>query len=177
MPEEGPVLVCANHQGYLDPILVGVAFQRRQNFLARQSLFRFAPFAWLIETLGAVPIQREGTGIGGLKESLRRLKRGQPLIIFPEGRRSEDGQLQPLQPGFIALARRGKANVLPVAIAGSFEVWPRHALIPRPGPVAVCVGKPITPAAVRQLDDEGLIRELADRLRAGLARAEAVRRR
>jgi 1-acyl-sn-glycerol-3-phosphate acyltransferase len=175
MPDEGPVLICANHQGYLDPVLVGVAFQRRQNFLARKTLFGFAPFAWLIETLGAVPIEREGTGIGGLKESLRRLKRGESLLIFPEGRRSSDGQLQPLQPGFIALARRGKATVLPVAIAGSFQVWPRHALLPQSAPVVVWVGEPVTPEIVRQLDDEGLMAELANRLR--IAFAEATRRR
>ena len=57
---EGGLLVCSNHQSYLDPILIGLACDRRLNYLARKSLFRFAPFRWLIEWYDAIPIERDG---------------------------------------------------------------------------------------------------------------------
>ena len=75
IPTAGGALVISNHQSHLDPILVGLAFDRRLNYVARDTLFGFAPFRWLINSLDAIPIDREGIGLGGLKESLRRLKR------------------------------------------------------------------------------------------------------
>ncbi len=66
VPREGGALVLSNHQSHLDPVLVGVACNRRLNFLARKTLFRFAPLGWLIDSLDAIPIDREGTVLGGL---------------------------------------------------------------------------------------------------------------
>ena len=70
------------------------------NYLARESLFKFAPFRWLIRSLDAIPLDRDGIGIAGLKESLRRLKRGEMVLIFPEGRRTSDGKIASFRPGF-----------------------------------------------------------------------------
>ena len=106
VPRDGAILVCANHQSVLDPPVIGCVFDRRLNYLARRTLFRFAPFRWLIRSLDAIPIERDGMGMAGLKESLRRLKRGEGVIIFPEGTRSHDGEVAPLKPGFCVLARR-----------------------------------------------------------------------
>ena len=79
------MLVVSNHQSHLDPILVGLACDRRLNYVARDTLFGFAPFRWLIYSLDAIPIDREGIGLGGLKESIRRLRAGEMLLVFPEG--------------------------------------------------------------------------------------------
>jgi 1-acyl-sn-glycerol-3-phosphate acyltransferase len=177
VPDEGAVLVCPNHQSYLDPVLVGVGIERRLNYLARKTLFRFRPFAWLIATLDAIPLEREGLGVGGIKESLRRLKRGEIVLIFPEGRRTLDGQVQPLQPGFCALARRGKATLLPVGIAGAFEAWPRFARWPRFGRVSVWIGDPIDPGRMRECDDDALLREVEQRILDCSRRAAAALRR
>jgi 1-acyl-sn-glycerol-3-phosphate acyltransferase len=176
MPPRGAVLVCANHQSFLDPVLVGIAMRRRLNFLARKTLFRFGPFAWLIDTLDAIPLEKDGMGIGGVKESLRRLKREESVLIFPEGQRTPDGKLHPLQPGFLALARRGQATLLPVGIAGAFEAWPRWARWPRPGHIVVTVGEPMEPSQVQALDDDQLIGELQRRMR-GCFRDACERRR
>ena len=86
IPATGGVLLVSNHQSYLDPPFVGIGCPRQMNYLARQSLFKFAPFSWLIESLDVIPLDREGIGVSGMKESLRRLKRGEMLVIFPEGR-------------------------------------------------------------------------------------------
>ena len=71
----------------------------------RDTLFGFPPFRWLINSLDAIPIDREGIGLGGIKESLRRLKAGEMLVIFPEGTRTKDGNVGELKPGFLALAQ------------------------------------------------------------------------
>src|SRR5690242_18294289 len=85
VPPDGGALVMSNHQSHLDPVLVGLASDRRLNYLARQTLFGFAPFRWLISSLDAIPLDREGLGLNGLKETLKRLKRGEMVLIFPEG--------------------------------------------------------------------------------------------
>lgn len=165
VPVEGGVLVCSNHQSFFDPVLVGLALDRRLNYLARKTLFRFAPFRWLIEFLDAIPIDRDGFGIGGIKETLKRLKRGELVLIFPEGTRTKDGNVAPLKPGFVALARRGRTPLLPIGMDGAFDAWPRNARFPRPSRIHVCIGEPISPETMAALTDEQLIDELERRIR------------
>jgi len=177
MPPRGAVLICSNHQSVLDPVLVGLAFDRRLNYLARDSLFRFTPLRWLIQYLDAIPIDREGLGLAGLRESLRRIKRGEIVLIFPEGTRTPDGSVHALHSGFCALARRGNVTLLPVGIDGAFDAWPRSAIVPHPTPIHVCVGEPLSPEQIRSLDDEHLVRQVEQRLRAchALARQGRLR--
>ena len=175
IPAQGALLVCSNHQSVMDPVLVGLAFDRRLNYLARQTLFGFAPFRWLIEFLDAIPIDREGLGLAGLRESLRRLKRGEAVLIFPEGTRTPNGSLMPLQPGFCALARRHDVTVLPVALDGAFDAWPREAKLPRLSTISVCIGEPLAPAELNKLDDYQLVAEVTRRMQRCFARAQARR--
>ena len=71
IPRAGGVLVCSNHQSVMDPVLVGLACNRRLNYLARRTLFSAPGFGALIRFLDAIPIDRDGMGISGLKETLR----------------------------------------------------------------------------------------------------------
>ncbi len=134
-----------NHQSHLDPPLVGMACRRHMNYLARETLFDFAPFAWLIRSINAIPIDREGFGIAGIKESLRRLKRGEMVLIFPEGTRTPDGQVKQFRPGFTSLAVRSRSAILPVAIAGRFNVGPRAEHFPAPAKSASITAGPSCP--------------------------------
>jgi 1-acyl-sn-glycerol-3-phosphate acyltransferase len=134
------------------------------NYLARETLFRFAPFRWLIRWFDAIPIRREGLGLDGLKETMRRVKRGELVLIFPEGTRTRDGSLGAIQPGFCAIARRVKAPLIPVGIQGAYEVWPRDRALPRLARIRVHIGRPIEPDEMQQLDDEALMGELRRRL-------------
>ena len=167
-------LICANHQSFLDPVLIGCAFQRKVNYLARESLFRF-PLGPLIQMLDAIPLDRDGLGLSGLKETLRRLRRGEPVLIFPEGTRSHDGEMGPLLPGVCALARRGRAPILPVGIAGTFDAWPRRQWLPSPTVVEVHVGEPIPHEWLVEQDDQTLLHELDQRIRHCLESAERRR--
>jgi 1-acyl-sn-glycerol-3-phosphate acyltransferase len=165
IPAEGGVLVCSNHQSFFDPVLVGLGFNRRMNYLARKTLFRFFAFRWLIEFLDAIPIDREGGGLGGLKETLKRLRRGELVLIFPEGTRTRDGHVAKLKPGFVTLARRGKTSLLPVGVDGAYDAWPRDARFPRPTRIHVCIGQPMGPELIKSLTDEQLVAELERRIR------------
>jgi 1-acyl-sn-glycerol-3-phosphate acyltransferase len=175
IPRQGPVLVCANHQSHFDPVLVGLCSDRPMNYLARESLFRIPGFRQLIELYDAIPIDREGTGLGGLKETLRRLKRGEMVLIFPEGSRTRDGEMAPLRPGFLTLARRSQAAVLPVGLDGAFDVLPRHRMIPRPAQICVCIGEPIVPAEAAALDEAALLAEVERRMRDCRCKARRMR--
>jgi len=176
-PAEGPVLVVSNHQSHLDPPMIGMFFRRPLNYMARETLFKFPPLGWLIRTLGSIPIDRDGVGLSGMKETLRRLKYGQMVLVFPEGSRTRDGQLGTLKPGFCALARRGGVKLLPVGIAGAYRAWPRTRPVPGRATIQIRVGKPMGPEDVASLDDKALIARVEAELRACLAAAEADCRR
>jgi 1-acyl-sn-glycerol-3-phosphate acyltransferase len=165
IPAEGGVLVVSNHQSHLDPPLVGIGIPRGMNYLARDTLFRFAPFRWLIRSVDAIPIDREGIGLGGIKEALRRLKRGEMVLIFPEGTRTHDGEIARFRPGFTALAVRSKAAILPVAIEGAFHAWPRWRAWPGAGRIRVHFGAPIMPAEFAGRDERELLDEVERRVR------------
>ena len=165
VPPTGGVLVLSNHQSQFDPMLVGLAIDRRLNYLARETLFRFPPFRWLIRSLDAIPIDREGLGLAGLKETLRRLKRDELVLIFPEGTRTPDGEVHPLKPGFSALAQRTSVPLLPVAIDGAFDAWPRWKLLPGLATIHVHIGEPIPPEQAKLYDERELVAEVERRIR------------
>ncbi len=163
-PADGGGLVCSNHQSYFDPPLVGLTCNRRMNYLARDSLFRVPGLAQLIHFLDAIPIDRGGGGLAGLKETLKRLKAGELVLIFPEGTRTHDGEVAPLKPGFIAVARRSKVPLIPVGLDGAYQAWPRTSRLPRPSRLAVVIGPPIGPDEVAAMNDEDLLAELEQRM-------------
>lgn len=165
IPRCGGVLVVCNHQSVLDPPIVGMGCPRQMNYLARESLFTFAPFRWLISSVNAIPIDRQGQRLSGIKAALERLKRGEMVLIFPEGTRSRDGRIQPFRPGFCALAQRSGAAILPVAIEGAFQAWPPGRRWPRPGTVHVHFGQPLMPAQTATWDEQRLASEVERRVR------------
>ena len=165
LTEMDGALICANHQSFLDPVMLGCAFQRKVNYLARESLFRF-PVGPRLHMLDAIPLDRDGLGLSGMKETLRRLRRGEPVLVFPEGTRSANGQIGDLLPGVCSLARRGRAPILPVGIAGTYDAWPRQRVLPKPTIVEIHVGEPIAYDWLMQQDDATLLNELEQQIRA-----------
>ncbi len=154
MPASGPVLVVANHQSYLDPPIVGVAMPRRMMYVARMGLFNHPLFAAAIRSFGAVPIKEEGGDTAAMKAVLGALKKDRPVLIFPEGSRSDDGTVGEFKRGVAVIVKRAKCPVLPVGIEGAHDAWPRGS-----GPkligkrVACVVGKPM--ASESLLNEKG----------------------
>ena len=87
------------------------------------------------------------------------------VLIFPEGTRSHDGEIGPFRPGFTALAARSGAAILPAAIEGAFDAWPRWRKFPRPGTIHVHYGPPILPGEIAGRDERQLLAEVQDRVR------------
>lgn len=176
IPQTGPVLICPNHQSHLDPMILGCLSPRRMNFLAKKQLFRFPPLRWLISTLDSIPIDREGMSAGAIKECLKRMRRGEMLLMFPEGTRTPDGEMKTTLPGFVALVKRTGATVLPVGIDGAWDVWPRHRSFPLPGPkVRVFIGEPIAPESYQAIEDRELVTLLDTRIRECIEEARKMR--
>lgn len=173
-PESGGALVCSNHQSYLDPILLGSLCDRRMNYLARESLFESGFLSVLMRYYDAIPVRRDGMSISGLKETLKRLKRGELVVIFPEGTRTENGQISPLKSGFCLLARKAKVPLVPVAITGAHDVWPKGQR-PKLARIVLEAGDPIPAETVAELDDDALVALVSERMHAVFNSAESVR--
>ena len=175
IPGKGPVLVVANHQSFLDPPAIGSGVWRRMNYLARKQLFKFKPFAWLIASVDAIPLDQEGIGFQGIKETMRRLRNKEMVLIFPEGSRSPDGQMQPFMTGYVNIAVKTGAVIVPTAIVGAFEAYPRQNKYPsffKPG-LRIEYGKPITPEDYKEMKEaelhdlvEARVHEIFDKLMA-----------
>lgn len=185
VPMRGPVLFIANHQSYLDPVLIGLAVRRHLSYLARETLFGHPAFAWLIRMLNAVPIDQQGLGIEGLRAVLRLLHAGKAVIIFPEGGRTHDGKMQPLQPGVQLLIKRARTPIVPVGIAGAYDAWPSSRPLPVPAPlflpagkgtIAVSVGRPLDSPHYAELSRQQLLDELFDEMHRVHECAERLRR-
>jgi 1-acyl-sn-glycerol-3-phosphate acyltransferase len=175
VPKTGGGLILSNHQSNLDPVLIGLASDRRLNYVARKTLFRFAPFRWLLNSFDAIAIDREGTGLEGLKETLKRLKRGEMVLLFPEGTRTRDGRVHAMKPGFCAVARRACVPIVPAAMDGAFDAWPRWRRLPRPAVIHVQFGDAISPAEIKSMSDDKLVAEVERRICDCHARARAAR--
>lgn len=150
VPRKGPVILAANHVSYLDPFLIGAGVRRDINYLAREDLFRFPVIGWLLRQWNTVPVDRDGGGAAGLRAILDRLLAGGGIILFPEGTRSRDGQLQPARSGIGLTVIKSTAPVVPVRVFGTFEAYGRHVRIPRPcHRVEVKYGCPLLFVALR----------------------------
>jgi 1-acyl-sn-glycerol-3-phosphate acyltransferase len=168
IPLTGPVLIVANHQSNLDPVIVGLACPRQLKYLARQGLF-FFPFNLWIRALGAVAIDRERGALAGIRKTLELLKQENAVLVFPEGSRTFDGNLQPMLPGFCLLARKSCATIVPVALDGAFHALPRGAAFVRPHRIALSIGAPIMPRQYEQLSDQQLTELVTNRIEQALA--------
>lgn len=140
----GPVILAANHQSFLDPPLAGSVADRAIFFLARRTLLDGPILGWLLPKLNVIPVDSEsGKDRTALKALIRLLKGGQCALVFPEGQRSPDGNLQPALPGLGLVIAKTLAPVVPMRIFGAFDAWPLHEKWPRPRKVTIVVGEPI----------------------------------
>ncbi len=185
VPRTGPVLLLANHQSLLDPVLVGLAARRHLHYLARKTLFASPLLGGLIRSLNAVPIAHESVGKEGLKTILQLLQQGHAVVVFPEGTRSEDGTMIPFKPGIALLVARAKPVIVPVGIAGAFAAWPYWRPLPALAPLflpagtttlAVSVGQPLESNDLVSLSREELLQRLFAAVQAQAQRAEKIRR-
>lgn len=164
VPVEGGVLLLANHQSYLDPMLATLALPRECHYMARDTLFEHPAMRRLIEAYNAFPIKRGAADLRGIKEALRRLKNGGLVTAFPEGTRTIDGSVGPMLPGSVVLARKAKVPIVPTAILGAYKAWPKQSKLPHPAPVIVAYDDPVSLDEIRAASDEEIIGDVRARI-------------
>jgi 1-acyl-sn-glycerol-3-phosphate acyltransferase len=161
---DGGAMLLSTHQSVMDPVLIGLIANRRLNYLARKTLFKNAAFAFLIRVLDAIEIDRDRGGLSGLKEMLKRLKREEAVLMFPEGTRTIDGEVGALKPGFIPIARRSEVPLVPIAIVGAYDCLPRGSRLPTCRPISVVVGEPLKKELYESMSDGQLLAAMQERL-------------
>jgi len=143
-PVDGPFLIASNHASHLDPPIVGSHVPRQMRFFARRSLWDNRLLAWWLNQVETIPVERDSGDIGAIKRVLQALKENRAVVLFPEGTRSPDGQLQKPKAGVGLMACKTGVPVVPCRIYGSFQAFGKGTAIPRFGtPVNVVFGPPI----------------------------------
>ena len=180
VPLTGSVILAANHASILDPPLVGCGLRRGINYIGRESLFRFPVIGALMRSWNAVPVDRDGGGgAKGLREILNRLLAGGGIILFPEGTRTLDGNLQPARSGIGLTVIKSAAPVVPVRVFGTFAAYGRRHKIPRPYRVMVKYGRPLNFETLRAEAKtcskprlKEIYQQVADEIMAAIAKLE-----
>lgn len=126
IPDEGGVLLCSNHVSLFDPPSVGIALERKVHFMAKMELFKIPVLGWLIRELGAFPVKRGGVSKESIKNSLKILREGKVMGIFPEGSRHSEGAGKK---GAASFALRTEATVVPAAIIGNYKLFRKTIVV------------------------------------------------
>ena len=143
IPQEGTFIVASNHLSNLDPFLIGLCLQRQTSYMAKDILFRNKILKCMLQSVEAFPVRRGSADVWALRETLRRLKQGMPVVMFPEGTRKTSTTEKKIQSGIGFLAVKGNVPVVPVHIDGSNKVLPPGAKYPQRNRVTISFGKPL----------------------------------
>jgi len=141
IPAEGPVILAANHRSFLDPFVIGCMVRRPCYFVAKQELFSNRLVAWLLNCLGAFPIDRGNADGDAMSTARAILERGDVVVIFPEGTRTRPGGLGRAKRGVGRLALETGAPVVPIAVIGTDDIRKRWRI--RPHKVRIRAGNPL----------------------------------
>jgi 1-acyl-sn-glycerol-3-phosphate acyltransferase len=145
IPAEGGFIFASNHLSNLDPLLIGLSIDQPTSYMAKDSLFKNRAFGFFLRRVWTFPVKRGTADIGALKEALKRLKNGSPLVLFPQGTRRRAGErdCSKLHPGVGFIASRSGVPVVPVLITGSDQVLPPGAKWFHRHPICLVFGKPL----------------------------------
>jgi 1-acyl-sn-glycerol-3-phosphate acyltransferase len=125
IPRAGPFIVFANHQSYVEPLLIPGVSPRMLHAMAKSTQFDGRFFGWLMPRLGAFPVRRFEPDPQAVRMVLRYLAAGEGVLIFIEGERTWDGTLQPPRLGTVRLALKAGVPIIPCRVDGAYEAWPR----------------------------------------------------
>jgi len=172
VPKAGGALLISNHQSYLDPPLMAVQLYRPVSYMAKSELFRNKALAWLIRSLHAFPINQTGFAKGAIDETINQLHAGKLLNMYPEGTRTETGELGTIQRGIALVLRKVDVPIIPVAIEGAYKAWPNRQKMFKAHSIRIMYGKPMNlkgmkgDAIVKEVDAtlRDLIRQLREKI-------------
>ncbi len=158
---EGGTIIAANHQSFLDPPFIAAAYKGEIHFLARDTLFT-GLFGKLIASVNAVPINQSGADLASLKTIIKEVKKGNRVLVFPEGTRSPDGELQSAAAGIGMIVAKSKAIVQPIYIDGAYDAWSRHQKRPSRAPITITFGERLDFSDIDRIKSKEQYQEIAD---------------
>ncbi len=136
----GPAIIACNHVSFLDPPFVGIAFDDVVYSFARKTLFDHPLAGAILRSWQVLAVDRDKPDPASLKATIRLLRDGKKVLMFPEGTRSHDGKTQSGEAGVGLFIAKGRAPVLPVRLFGTYEAYPRGAKTLRPSRITLVVG-------------------------------------
>lgn len=143
MVEEGPLILAVNHSSFFDPPLAGICSRRGVYYLARKSLLKWPFFGPLFPAMNVIPVERDGNDMSALREVIKKIREGNGVVLFPEGTRSKDGNLQPARAGIGFIIAKTLAPVQPMRIFGAYEAFPKGSKGLRLTQITVVIGEPL----------------------------------
>jgi 1-acyl-sn-glycerol-3-phosphate acyltransferase len=156
VPRPAPAVYACNHLSYFDTPALFASLRFQFRILAKSGLFKIPFLGWYLRRSGQVAVELGNThaSLRSLNAGVKTLKHGLPLVIFPEGGRSPDGQLHTFLSGMAYMAVRAKVPIVPMALVGTYETMPMHSYHIRPRPFLLAVGEPISVESysIRELD-------------------------
>ncbi|MGF1574330.1 MAG: lysophospholipid acyltransferase family protein [Cyanophyceae cyanobacterium] len=148
VPPAQPLIIVSNHGSHLDPPLVSNAVRRPVAYMAKAELFRVPVLKQAIQLYGAYPVKRGGADRSAIQATEAALKKGWAVGIFLNGTRTPDGRVPEPHLGAALISARTGIPLLPVALWGTYDIWPKGRKMPRlGGAVTVHIGSPIPPPA------------------------------
>ena len=155
VPKEGPVIFCGNHRSYLDPPLMVVTAKRDMKFLAKEELYKNKFLAFLGWAFEAIPVKRDEKDVAAIKESLKVLKRGDCIALFPEGTRNGLKKGEKVKDGVAFFAVRSGAKVVPCGIKGGTKENRR---------ITITYGKPLDYSKFKGEKDKEKLDEITNEI-------------
>ncbi|MDU3153990.1 MAG: lysophospholipid acyltransferase family protein, partial [Anaerococcus hydrogenalis] len=120
-PKDEKYIICANHKSFLDPIFVALAINRQVHFIAKKELFEIPILKSILKKLNAIPAQRDGKDLSVLRDSIKLIKKGKILGIFPEGTRVKEIKRENIKDGAGYIALKSKTDILTIEIISSYK--------------------------------------------------------
>jgi 1-acyl-sn-glycerol-3-phosphate acyltransferase len=153
-----PRVYAVTHASALDIPILYVYLPSQFRIIFKSELLAYPFIGWHLKRSGQVCInqQNPAASIGAIKSALKSLRSGMPLVIFPEGGRTRDGQIQPFLPGAFFLAIKAQADIVPIALVGTFDLLPMNTYHIKCQPLEMRVGEPISTAGLTVQDTENV---------------------
>jgi 1-acyl-sn-glycerol-3-phosphate acyltransferase len=175
VPDKGPFILIANHQSYLDAIILQAVVRRPIHTMSKSTQFSDSVTGGIVRALKGFPVRRFQVDPQAVRMSLRLLEQGEGVGIYIEGERTWDGRLQPPRLGTIRLILKAGVPVVPCGISGTYAMWPRWDRRPRRGAIRIRLGEPLRfPRLDRRDQRDAMLEGARDRLMSTVAELAGV---
>ena len=161
VPPMGALIIIANHQSNFDPPLLSASIPRRVFFLAKSGIFMGHIVTWFLSSYGAFPVNRESADIRAYRWVISQLRAGKPVVLFPEGTRSQDG-MKRAKPGIAQIALQSQASILPVGIVGTHRLGTWMRVFNPTGKITVNIGQVFSVPPIEGRPNRELLESISD---------------